>query len=108
MDDDFHVRLPALTQLAGSFESRQRALTDLGGPPQHSAGSLVTGDAALDAETRQLFGRIAELTALLGEVFATASVVLAEAAADYKQIDDEAKDGFLLLRKPVSSTPAQS
>lgn len=87
MADGYHVSLPALVRLAGTFTDQQQGARQVGGPLQQSAAAVDTGEAALDAETRTLAETLNTLFGLFGDGMARTGTVLTETAEDYAATD---------------------
>lgn len=89
MSASFHVSVPAVTQLAGTFAQRQQIPADLGGPLRESAGGIRTGDPALDAATRQLFDRYQAVLDRVREAFEYTAGELTQVADAAQRFDED-------------------
>jgi hypothetical protein len=87
MSGIFHVDMPAVTRLAGTFTERQGIPSEAGQPMRESAGGVRTGDPALDAETNALFEQYQELLDRIGQVIGYGATALTEVVDSTGQFD---------------------
>ena len=97
MGDGYQLSVSAVTRLADSFAGHQQPVRAIGGPLLDAAGSINTGDPALDAETRDVISRVNELFTLVGDTLGRFSDALNDVVDNYQQGDQQVADSFAEL-----------
>ncbi|HEX4705971.1 MAG TPA: hypothetical protein VH352_27895 [Pseudonocardiaceae bacterium] len=94
MGDGFQLSVSAIGRLADSFSGQQDRFHEVGGPLREAAGSISTGDAALDAETRDVIGRVNDLFVLIGDTYGRFADALNTVVDNYQQADQQVADSY--------------
>lgn len=94
MGDGFQLSVSALTGLADAFADQQQMFHQLGGPLQAAAAPIDTGDPGLDAETRDVIGRVNDMLMLIGDTWDRLAGTVDTVVDNYQQADQQVADSY--------------
>lgn len=101
MSDGFELSVSAVSRLADAFADKQDRFRQVGAPLTAAAASIDTGDAGLDAETRDVIRRVNDMFALMGDTWWCLAGAVDTVVDNYQQGDQQVADGYRALMDGV-------
>lgn len=92
MSQGHNVNVSAVHDLAGTFAGQQETMRALGGPLHQGAGTVNTGNPALDAETRAVIEQVTQLFTSMSGAFGRISADLRDVATEFQEFDRQVAD----------------
>ena len=102
MGDGFQLSVSAVARLADAFADKQKRFHQVGDPLTEAAASIDTGDASLDAETRDVIRRVNDMFALMGDTWWRLAGAVDTVVDNYQQGDEQVADSYRELMDDVS------
>ena len=104
MGESFQLSVSAVTRMADAFADRRETFHQIGAPLTAAAAAIDTGDAGLDAETREVVRRVTEMFALMGDTWWRLAGAVDTVVDNYQQGDQQVADSYRELMDDVPMT----